>query len=469
VRKRTIWITLALSAIVALGVSLLGVAAAAKRRHARDHVRLAWPYTSKGRPADPLAQWLAQQAGPVCPKHKRHRNCPRLGQPRHARRTHRAEAARIPAVDRGPKRYDADPVARIASSGSGSSLALTRSYEIPSADPSYNRLLNWSWTYDSAVTAASFVALANKSQAAQLLDQLAALQNADGSIDIAFDVSTGRGAGMSRAGTIAWVGLAATKFDGRFGVSTYRTMAKKAADYLLTLQEGNGLIRGGPGLTWFSTQHNLLAYTFLGHLALELNYAGDSAGYLKYGTAARNIADAIKLRLVKSDLYGTRFIQGLNDSVEPLDVQPLGAMFEVATGDILTAKAVLSYAKSKFLVTGRSIVKSTNAATYNNTYSATGPFSGYKPYAEASSPNVLWFEGTPMLRIATASVGDSTTTLDSWITAWKATTASTVGPVQSDQTLTAPAYGVEYHVWPSAAPAAWVLISQNATSFFTAY
>jgi hypothetical protein len=449
-------------------------AAKAKKRHRSGRrVHLAWPYTKKGRPADPLGRWLARQAGPTCPKHRKkksNKNCPRLRAGKKQRGAKASEAAAIPALDRAPRRYGADPVARIAATETLSTpLALTRSYEIPTGDPSYNRLLNWSWTYDSAVTAASFVATGNQAQAKQVLDQLAALQFTDGSIDIAFDVSTGKGAATYRSGTIAWVGLAATKYDGRFNTSTYRTMAKKAADYLLTLQDANGLIRGGPGLPWFSTEHNLLAYEFLGHLALELSSAGDFAGYQKYGGAAGTIGNAISSKLLRTDTSGTRFIQGLNDNVEPLDVQALGSMFEVANGNTTTAKAVLSYAKSKFLVTGRSVVKSTSTATYNNTYAAAGPFSGYKPYLGDAGPNVLWFEGTPMLRSATAAVGDSTSTLDGWITAWKAIAGSSVGPLQADQTLSNAAFGVEYHVWPAAVPAAWVLISQNAPTFFTSY
>jgi hypothetical protein len=348
-------------------------------------------------------------------------------------------------------------------------LALTRSYEIPSGDPSYSRLLNWSWTYDSAITAASFVATGNQAQAKQLLDQLSALQFTDGSIDIAFDVSTGQGAGTYRAGTIAWLGLAATKYDSRFNVSSYRTMAKKAGDYLLTLQGTNGLIRGGPGLSWYSTQHNLLAYTFLGHLALELNAAGDSAGFTKYGTAAAAIASGIQSNMIQGSSSTTHFIQGVGDTVQPLDVQVLGALFEVQNGDTATAGKVLSYAKANFAVTNRSIVKSTNTDTFNDTYSAAGPFSGYRPYQADTGPNILSFEATPMIRMATSVLGQSTSTLDSWITAWRAVAGSTVGPLQSDQTLSNAAYGVEYHVWPSAATAAWVLLGQQSPTFFTTY
>jgi hypothetical protein len=446
------------------------VAKVKKRHRTGGEVTLAWPYSKRGRPADPLGQWLAQQAGPTCPKHrnkKSRKNCPKLRPGKKRKSSKASEALAVPSVDRGPRRYDADPVAHISAAATlPTPLALTRSYDIPAGDPSYSRLLNWSWTYDSAITAASFVATGNQAQAKQLLDQLAALQFTDGSIDIAFDVSTGQGAGMYRAGTIAAIGLAATKYDSRFGVSTYRTMAKKAADYLLTLQGPSGLIKGGPGLDWYSTQHNLLAYVFLGHLALELNAAGDFSGYTKYGTAAGTIGAAIQSNLITGTGTSTHFIQGLADTAQPLDVQLLGALFEVANGYTTTASNVLTYAKNNFALSGRSIVKSTNAATYNNTYAATGPFSGYKPYKDTSGPNVLWFDGTPMVRMLTSVLGQSTTTLDSWITSWRAVAGSSVGPLQADQTLTNTALGVEYHVWPAASAAAWVLLAQSAPTFF---
>jgi hypothetical protein len=449
-------------------------ASAAKKVKKRgSKVDLAWPYVKKGRPADPLARWLARQSGPACPKHRKKSRCPKLKRSKKHKRAKASEAVAIPSVDRGPRRYDANPVARIsapvAHAAATTPLALTRSYEIPSTDPSYNRLLNWSWTYDSAVTASAFMATSNQAQAKQVLDQLAALQRTDGSIDIAFDVSTGQGAGIYRTGTIAWVGLAFSKYDGKYNVSTYRAAAKKAADYLLTLQGTNGLIKGGPGLSWYSTQHNILAYEFLGHLALELYGAGDTTGAQTYGAAAGTIGNAIQTNLLTGTGTSTHFNQGVNDTVVPLDAQAYGALFEAAGNDTTTAGNVLTYAKTNFAVSGRSIVKSTNAATYNNTYAAAGPFSGYKPYKEASGPNVLWFTATPMLRMVTSVLGQSTTTLDSWITSWKAITASTVGPLQADQTLTNTAYGVEYHVWPSAEPAAWVLLAQNTPTFFTSY
>src|SRR3954453_4145063 len=449
---------------------------AKKRNHVGGRVRLAWPYSKGGRPADPLSRWLARQSGPVCSKaHKKSRKrCPKLRRRSHKKGRKASVTLAVPSVDRGPKHSDPSPLARIAGDGSGDAgasgpLALTRSYEIPKGDPSYERLLNWTWTYDSAATAASFVATGDQKQAIQLLDQLSAVQYKDGSIDIAFDVSTGRGAKLYRTGTIAWVGLAATKYDTAFDRSSYQATAERAAGYLLSLQGKNGLIRGGPDVDWYSTQHNLLAYEFLSHLAQELKATGNSDGSLRYQDAADRIAEAIKANLIRSDESGTRFIQGLDDSVEALDVQVLGSVFEQSIGDDETAAAVLSYAEAHFTIADRSIRESADKGSFNESYAAPGPFSGFRPYAEKSSPDVLWFEGTPMVRLAAANLKQDTDELDSSIKSWREVTGDSVGPLQANEALSNSAYGVEYHVWPSAAPAAWILLAQQSPAFFTTY
>ena len=144
------------------------------------------------------------------------------------------------------------------------------SYAIPTDDPSYARLLNWSWTYDSAVTAAGFTVFGATSEAQQLLDQLAALQHTDGSIEIAFNVTDGTTESVFRSGTIATVGLAGSLYDQRTRSNRYLAMEQRAATYLISLQGTNGLVRGGPDVAWYSTQHNLLAYAFLNNLGNEL-------------------------------------------------------------------------------------------------------------------------------------------------------------------------------------------------------
>lgn len=371
-------------------------------------------------------------------------------------------------------------VARIAASAAAATgsarasapatpLQLVRSYELPADDPSYKRLLNWSWTYDSAVAAAAFASAGNKANSAQLLDQLAALQHTDGSIELAFNVATGEGAPLSRAGTVAWVGLAAATYDQGFGVNRYLDTQQQAADYLLSLQGDSGLVRGAPNVTWASTQHNLIAYVFLVRLGNELQAAGKTAAASRYHAAATTIAAAINAKLLVVDASGAHFLQGLNDDTQTLDVQALGAMYLQGAGKPELAAQVLAYAQSTFAVSDRSVRKSADPATYNMSYSAPGPFSGYNPYAGRGAPDVRWAEGSAEMRLAAAALGQDTSALDKSIANWAAITKSDdQGPLQADDTVKSDALGVEYHVWPASTAAAWTMLSQAAPAFFAA-
>jgi len=348
-------------------------------------------------------------------------------------------------------------------------LQLVRSYEIPADDPSYKRLLNWSWTYDSAVSAAAFATTGDKANAAQLLDQLTALQHTDGSIEIAFNVASGESAPVFRSGTSAWVGLAAATYDQAFGGNRYLEAEQRSADYLLSLQGPTGLIRGGPDVKWTSTQHNLIAYVFLSRLASELQAAGQTSAAAKYQAAATVISTAINTNLIAAEGKSAHFLQGLGDDGRALDVQALGAMYLQGTGQPALAAQVLAYAQENFSVSNRSVNISSDPSTYNMTYSASGPFSGYAPYAGAGAPDVLWAEGSGEMRQAEAALGLDTSTLDKSIANWAAITkGKSQGPLQADQSVNDEAFGVEYHVWPASTAAAWTVLAQSAPAFFAA-
>ena len=356
------------------------------------------------------------------------------------------------------------PLASVAQVPTGSStLQLVRSYLIPTDDPSYTRLLNWSWTYDSALTAMAFCVVGDASEAEQILDQLAALQHADGSIEEAFNVADGETEPIFRTGVIATVGIAGSLYDQDFKTSRYLAMEERAASYMVSLQGTAGLIRGGPDVTWYSTQHNLLAYAFLRLLGNELVADGDQSSANGYDTTANKISSGIESKLLVGG-SSPYFIEGLNDSVQALDTDALGAMYLQDRGETNNAQKVLAYAQNAFAVSGRSIVESSDPAIYNETYSAPGPFSGFAPYIGSGAPNVLWTEGTSEMLVAAADLGQPTSPLASALRAIAAVTPGEA-PVMADQTLTSIPYGEEYHVWPSAAGGAWMLIALNDPTF----
>jgi hypothetical protein len=426
-------------------------------RRVGGQVTLGWPRAGSA-PRSALARWLARQAGPMRPRPCRHRLGTRTVACRRAAGGRMASIRESGSAGQGP-----GVSATIAGAGGRAGpLLLVRSFQIPTDDPAYLGLLNWSWTYDSAVAATAFAATGERALAEQLLDQLSALQHTDGSVEIAFNAADGQAAPEVRAGTVAWVGLAGSVFDQSFGSTRYLRTQELVAGYLLTLQGTDGLIRGGPDVGWYSTEHNLLAYGLLTRLGNELLATGDGTGADRYRTAAARIAAGIDANLLVHSPSGTYFIQGLRDPVQALDAQTLGMLYLRSRGETSLALAVLAHTTAAFAVSVRAVGLSPVAGAYNMTYTAPGPFAGYMPYAGPGAPAVLWTEGTAGVRLAAATLGQPTGAIDQSLNQFARITAgSGAAPLQVDRAVTSAAYGVEYHVWPAAASAAWLMLAQQ--------
>ena len=199
----------------------------------------AWPLRGKA-PKGPLARWLAKQVGPTRVKPCRIRRHGRIVACR--RKKLRRKSALPPGFRGQIVRLHPDATTTTTTT----TLQLIRSFDIPTSDPSYVRLLNWSWTYDSAIAAAAFGVVGDTSEAQQLLDQLSALQHTNGSIEEAFNVSTNEAESLLRSGTIATVGLAGSLYDQYAKSSRYLSMQERAASYLISLQGSNGVLRSEP-------------------------------------------------------------------------------------------------------------------------------------------------------------------------------------------------------------------------------
>jgi hypothetical protein len=375
-------------------------------------------------PKRPLARFLARQIGPV-------KSVPK------ARRSLLAHTSAV-----SPN--------FVADASGDHKLYLVRSYDIPADDPSAARLANLSWTYDSAVAAIAFDSYGATYAAQELLDQLKALQRTDGSLDFAYDVSDGDSVQQFRTGTIAWVGYAAMLHKQRTGNGKYNSLISGVADWLLKRQSATtGLLAGGPDVSWVSTQNNMVAYLFFSALA------SDPVGSLKASdmtAVANKIAGGIDSRLTITPASGQLgFVQGVNDALRPLDAQTLGVLYLLARNRATDAAKVRAYIDAAFKVTNRTIAKSSATSTYNMTYAAGGPFTGYRPYA-TGGPDVLWEEGTAQALVATDALGQDDSAQNLALAAW-----GMVGPLQSDRTVTSSVN--EYHVWPASAAASWMMLA----------
>jgi hypothetical protein len=432
------------------------------------NVRRAWPAKKAHRPKTAIARWLALQVGPstpaTCAKRpaKARNRCARHRKGRASASSVAPVAMRASAARPGTRSSQTEKVALRLSTGKRiNSLQLIRSFDIPADDPSYERLLNWSWTYDSAVAATAFASMGLQDQAGRLLDQLAALQHKDGSIEYAFDVQTGESSGTVRAGSVAFDAIAFSDYDSTFGSTLYLDNARRAVDYLLSLRGDDGLVRGGPDVKWVSTQHNILTLTALMTLSQQLEELGDE-GAAAYREAAAVIAKSIDAELIVRDGGLEHFRQGVGDEVVPLDTQALGIIYARFLGNDDLAKQVYEYAQQNFAIDGRSVSLSSKKTSYNMTYQAEGPFTGYRPYIGKKAPDVLWFEGTAEMRFVSTFLGQPTEALDASMNSWwDITRKQNLAPLGADRTITNSPYN-EYHVWPTAAAGAWTVLSGAA-------
>jgi hypothetical protein len=424
-------------------------ATAAKKRKVAPRkggkVRKAWPAkNSRGdRPNKKLAQFLAKQVGPTATKKRK-----------------QTRRLRVRASSTGP-------LLDFLPGSSTKGLRLVRSFDVPSNDPAAERMANLSWTYDSAVAAVALINAGEKAQAEQLLDQLAALQRTDGAIDYAFNVSDGSSIQLFNTGAIAWAGVAAALYRSTYRSDRYGTLAGGTTKWLLDRKLPSGLLSTRPGATSASTQHNIIAWYLL-MLVTDRLPSGVSASTV---TSVRDgLATAIKRDLLVT-VDGSRmaFNQGAGDAMRPLDVQTLGVLFlayDGALGHNPSAAAhmakVYTYLYSAFPVSGRTITKSGDPKSFNQTYSSLGTFSGFRPYA-VGGPDVLWAEGSAQVRFMQRVLGMSTSTLDSAINSWNLVSSRVgQGPLGADRSVTGNDVN-EYHVWPTSAAASWTLMGSGGT------
>jgi hypothetical protein len=358
-------------------------------------------------------------------------------------------------------------------------MNLVVSYHPPPGDPKGPFVAGRAWTYDSAVTAAALAAQGDVDRSGALLDQLQTLQRPSGALALSYDVATGHGAGPSRAGVLAWAGLAAIEWRSVTCSGRHDVLIAGVARWLLDRRiadrrsPGFGLLTGGRDVHWASTEHNLEARAFLLALgaALDGTAADPATGRpCQPGLdglapeATRRLAGGVHQAVTDLDIAIGRDLfvrdspdrahlrQGLDDDVRPVDVQALGILWLIGRGRTADARAVETSADAALLVHGRTV----------SWRSAAGEtFTGYRPYADASGPDVLWMEGTLQMRMARAKLRSDTAALDDSIDRWSALT----GPnmlLQADR-----AGGEDYHAWPAAAPAAWLRLSRSEFSLLS--
>ncbi len=145
---------------------------------------------------------------------------------------------------------------------------------------------SWAFTYDQALACQVFLLAGDLRRAEAVLrfyDERA--RKEDGVFFNAYNSIDGHPIENTvHTGPNIWIGIAALQYESAVKDGRYLPLARSLGDWVVVKQDDEGGIRGGPGLTWYSTEHNLDVYAFLGMLF-------DVTGDEKYRAAQEKVLD----------------------------------------------------------------------------------------------------------------------------------------------------------------------------------
>ena len=147
-------------------------------------------------------------------------------------------------------------------------------------------IAGWAFIYDQALLIQVYTEFSDFARAKKTLDFLTHNVKRDGGWFLnAYYVDDGSPAEfIMHSGPNIWLGIAMVQYIQKTGERNYLGMAEEIAQNIIKLQDVDGGIRGGPQMSWYSTEHNLDAYAFLKMLARVTNN-------IKYSQAADKISD----------------------------------------------------------------------------------------------------------------------------------------------------------------------------------
>lgn len=127
---------------------------------------------------------------------------------------------------------------------------------------------NWAFIYDQALVAQVYLKFSDFSRTKKLLDFFAqkAKRSAEGMFYNAYYANDATPAEyIVHSGPNIWVGIASLHYIQKTNDRQYLKLAEDIAKTVIYLQnqDKDSGIRGGPNVSWYSTEHNLDAYAFL--------------------------------------------------------------------------------------------------------------------------------------------------------------------------------------------------------------
>lgn len=125
---------------------------------------------------------------------------------------------------------------------------------------------DWAFTYDQALAAIVFARRGDLERSEEILRFYERAQKIDGGAFLnAYYASNGEAAEfVAHAGPNIWLGLAVCHHARLSRSKQFIEIARSIADWLVTIRDAEGGLRGGKSVSWYSTEHNLDAYAFYG-------------------------------------------------------------------------------------------------------------------------------------------------------------------------------------------------------------
>jgi len=129
---------------------------------------------------------------------------------------------------------------------------------------------NWAFVYDQALVAQAYTYFADYERARKIIHFFYnKAKRIDGKFLNAYYVNDGSPAEyVVHSGPNIWLGIAVVQYAKKSNDFRYLPLAEEIAQFIINLQErdSEGGIVGGPNVNWYSTEHNLDAYSFLNML-----------------------------------------------------------------------------------------------------------------------------------------------------------------------------------------------------------
>ncbi|MGA2775575.1 MAG: hypothetical protein ABSE81_05880 [Candidatus Omnitrophota bacterium] len=126
---------------------------------------------------------------------------------------------------------------------------------------------NWAFTYDQALAIQAFTYFGDFDRAKKVLNFFKVSPKSGRLVFNAYYANGGEPAEyIVHCGPNIWLGIAIVQYMHKTQDRSYLNLAEDIAAGIMALEDNEGGLRGGPGVEWYSTEHNLDAYAFFNML-----------------------------------------------------------------------------------------------------------------------------------------------------------------------------------------------------------